>query len=89
MDTLAYSEELRQAYCLKEWFRCWYKASTYEIARSQLFDWYEAVTSSGIKEFLYTLKKTIRNWQTQILNYFFYRRSIRKGYVGIILPCAF
>lgn len=69
---LRHSKELRLAYSLKEWFRCWYQANTYEIARSQLNEWYEAVEISGIKEFR-LLAKTIRNWQQQILNYFFYR----------------
>lgn len=69
---LSYSDELNQAYCLKEWFRCWYSLTSYEIARNQLFEWYEAEKTSAIKEFLY-FKKTVQNWQTQILNYFFYR----------------
>jgi transposase len=77
---LGMSEELRQAYELKEAYRAWFKRAKEngldKIAsvKKELKEFYQLVTSSGIPEMEKAIQ-TFQNWQTEILNSFVYGYS--------------
>lgn len=72
LDLLTCSEELKQAYLFKEWFRIWYHDHSYNTAAYHLEDWLTAAKSSTIKEIAY-VAKTVTYWKKEILNYFKYQ----------------
>lgn len=69
------SEELREAYKLKEQFCQWFEQAKQnggekiEETKKLLVNFYEEVERSGIVEFQRSVK-TLQNWQTEILNSF-------------------
>jgi transposase len=77
---LGMSEELRQAYELKEAYRTWFKRAKENgrdqnaLVKKELKAFYELVKSSGIPEMEKAIK-TFQNWQTEILNSFVYGYS--------------
>ncbi len=72
LELLACSEELKQAYWFKEWFRIWYHDHSYATAAYHLEDWLNATNASAINEMVY-VAKTVAYWKKEILNYFKYR----------------
>ena len=61
--------ELRKAYRLYHFLRCWFNTEDFDKARKLLYYWMYHVKKSGIPEFL-KLARTIRKWRKEILNYF-------------------
>jgi transposase len=68
-ELLSQSEELRTAYRLKESIRVFYESRSLADATKKLTAWYEAVEASSLPAFS-TLARTVRNWETEILNFF-------------------
>lgn len=72
---LSLSEELEEAYRLKEAFRSWFdEAKTIgpkdgRKVKQGLYSFYQQVEQSGIKEFMKAIE-TLKNWQTEIMNSF-------------------
>lgn len=71
-ELLKCSEELRQTYWFKEWFRIWYHDKDPRSAAYYLDDWLTTVRRSQIKEMLY-VANTVEYWKQEILNYFIHR----------------
>ena len=63
--------ELRVAYQLKEDFRSWYTLRIPEEAARQLPRWCQCAEASGFPEWQEAVQ-TIRNWEPEILNYFYW-----------------
>jgi transposase len=59
------------AYRLKEAFRTWYTLRIPEEAAQQLHHWYQCAESYGFPEWQAAVQ-TIRNWEQEILNYFYW-----------------
>lgn len=72
IELLECSEELKQTYWFKEWFRIWYHEKDCKSARYNLENWLQTAIQSNIPEMLYVVK-TITYWKQEILNYFSYR----------------
>lgn len=74
------SEELKQAYELKESYRIWFNrakmigTNQIDVVKEELKNFYNIVESSGIPEMQKAIK-TFQNWQTEILNSFVYGYS--------------
>ena len=68
---LAVEPDLATAYQLKEDFRDWYRLTIPEVAIHTLHDWYQQVQDSQLSEWQEAVQ-TIRNWETQIINYFYW-----------------
>lgn len=66
---LAYSEDLRRAYLLKELFFEFSDSSSYDEAKKNLSKFILVAQNSGIKEYI-KLAKTLTNWSLEILNSF-------------------
>lgn len=66
---LAYSEDLRQAYYLKQLFFEFSDSSSYDQAKKNLIDFILIAQNSGITEYI-NLAKTLTNWSEEILNSF-------------------
>src|SRR5699024_11082763 len=78
------SDYLKRAYKLKEAYRCWFEESKvlgdtdlYGI-KQRLYQFYELVNSSGIKEFQKAIE-TFKNWQKEILSSFAF--DLHNGYI--------
>jgi transposase len=67
LELLECSDELKQTYWFKEWFRGWYHDRHYATAAYHLDDWLQAAKQSNIKEMVYVVK-TITYWKLEILN---------------------
>jgi transposase len=72
LELLECSDELKQTYWFKEWFRVWYHDRHYVTAAYHLDEWLQAAKQSNIKEMVYVVK-TISSWRSEILNYFKHR----------------
>lgn len=74
------SEELKQAYELKERFCKWFDEAKLNgeenilKTKNALYDFYEAIDEAGIPEFQRSAQ-TLKNWQNEILNSFRYNYS--------------
>ena len=68
---LHYSDDLRKAHLLKEWFYHICDEKRYCVARDEFWNWIKNAESSGLKEFE-DCAKTFRNWSAEILNAFKY-----------------
>jgi len=64
--------ELREAWCLKESFRQWYKTVTRSEAEIKLGALEKTIMTGTLPEFKHLLP-TLRKWRQEILNYFDYR----------------
>ncbi|WP_078592795.1 ISL3 family transposase [Evansella clarkii] len=69
------SDELKEAYRLKEAFRSWFDEAKktgpkdgFKVKRG-LYSFYHQVEQSGMKEFIKAIE-TLKNWQTEIMNSF-------------------
>jgi transposase len=77
---LSFSNELKQAYNLKESFASWFiKAKengpdSILQTKALLYDFYKQVEEANIPEFLRAMK-TLQNWEVEILNSFAYNYS--------------
>ncbi len=75
MRYLSYSEELTEAYQLKESFVQWFDRSkeskNISEVKNGLIDWYEEVLASNCEPMKRTVM-TFKRWQTEILNSFVY-----------------
>jgi transposase len=77
---LGFSDELKQAYDLKELFAAWLikaQENSQEFilqTKELLNNFYKLVEETNIPEFLKTIK-TLKNWQVEILNSFAYNYS--------------
>jgi transposase len=63
--------DLLVAYQLKKAFRAWYTLCIPEEAACQLSRWYQCAEATGLPEW-YEAARTIRNWEQEILNYFYW-----------------
>ena len=72
IELLECSEELKQTYWFKEWFRVWYHEKDPASAAYYLDDWLANIRRSEIKEMLY-VANTVDYWKQEILNYFTHR----------------
>jgi transposase len=68
---LHYSDDLRKAHLLKEWFYQICDETRYSLTRVEFWNWIKNAECSGIKEFE-SCAKTFRNWSIEILNAFKY-----------------
>lgn len=68
---LHYSDDLRKAHLLKDWFYHICDEKRYSFTRDEFWDWIKNAESSGLKEFE-DCAKTFRNWSTEIPNAFKY-----------------
>ncbi|MDF1512142.1 transposase, partial [Robertmurraya sp. DFI.2.37] len=74
---LGFSNELRKAYHLKEWFSQWFKkakengVSLISETKESLKEFYRRVEKANIPEFKKAIR-TLQNWQIEILNSFAY-----------------
>lgn len=64
--------DLQMAYQLKEAFRDWYRILIPQCAPQRLQEWCQQAEATGFAEWQEAVK-TIRNWQYEILNYFYWR----------------
>lgn len=77
---LGFSNELRKAYHLKEWFSQWFKkakengVSLISETKESLKEFYRRVEKANIPEFKKAIR-TLQNWQIEILNSFAYDYS--------------
>lgn len=77
---LGFSNELRKAYHLKEWFSQWFKkakengVSHISETKESLKEFYRSVEKANIPEFKKAIR-TLQNWQIEILNSFAYDDS--------------
>ena len=71
------SPKLEKAWELKEELRDLLQMNKLQYAKKALKDWYKNVTKALIKPFFKT-KQTIKNWQSEILNYF--KTGLTNGY---------
>jgi len=63
---------LQTAYQLKEAFLDWYRILIPQYATQRLQEWYQQAEATGFAEWQEAVK-TIRNWECDILNYFYWR----------------
>jgi transposase len=68
---LAEEPDLKKAYDLKEAFLAWYRFTIPEKAIQELPNWYRQVEESQLVEW-HAATQTIRNWEPQIVNYFYW-----------------
>jgi transposase len=64
--------DLQTAYQLKEAFLDWYRILIPQYATQRLQEWYQQAEATGFAEWQEAVK-TIRNWECDILNYFYWR----------------
>lgn len=81
---LGLSKKLKRAYQLKETFRTWFEEAKQKgktqikQVRESLYTFYQKVEEEGLEEFI-SAKKTLQNWQKEILNSFAF--SFNNGFV--------
>ncbi|APC49971.1 ISL3 family transposase [Virgibacillus halodenitrificans] len=81
LDKSAY---LERAYQLKEAYQLWFKTAKWnattdlETTKAHLYEFYELVRTSGVKEFEKAIE-TLQNWQKQIMNSFGF--NLHNGYI--------
>jgi transposase len=77
IDLFKISPKLEKAWELKEELRDLLQMNKFQYAKEALEDWYQNVTDALIKPF-FKAKRTIKNWQSEILNYF--KTGLTNGY---------
>ena len=79
------SDEMLQAYYLKEQFYKIMDANDRQTAKQLMSDWISSAESCNIEEYKYCAK-TLLNWQTEILNSFDVR--LFKGFAIVSCICS-